>query len=85
MLRFFDGHRYGAGQRHGAMIGYVMDGNLPNALKSVINQIHAQRVVLKLRGRLSPSVLVAGRPEAHQSEHDRLADPLTLHHLLLCV
>jgi hypothetical protein len=85
MSRFFDEHKYGAGQRHGGMIGYVMDGQLLRAVRSVTKQIDAERVALRLSGRLSPSVLVSERPEVYQTEHSRLLAPLTLHHLFLCV
>lgn len=85
MSRFFDAHNYGAGQRHGGMIGFVMDGQLRRAIASVAKCVNTERTALSLRGVLSPSVLISGRPEVLQTEHDRTAAPLTLHHLFLCV
>lgn len=88
MLRFFDRHAYGAGQRHGGMIGYVMDGRRDLALRALQTRIGGTRTALGLRGQparrpLAPSSFLRGREEAHQSEHLRDQTPLTLHHLLL--
>lgn len=86
MLRFVDG-RYGAHSAHGGMMGYVMDGNVPLAMKGVGASIKTEKKKLRQRGRkgLNRSSLFPRKPAVRETSHDRGSSAIRVHHLFLRV
>lgn len=86
MQRFVDG-KYARRVRHGAMLGYVLDGDVPRALRNVLRNIRANHVALRMRppGNWDQSAI---RPEdsgARETSHRRTFETLTfrIHHLFV--
>ena len=92
MMAFVDG-QYSTGLAAGGMLGYVMDGDVQNALKGLAARIEARTGPLKLlaSSKLSSSSLafsiVKGVAGTHLGEtgHDLKSHQLRLFHLLLPV
>ena len=72
MGRFIMG-KYAPGQPHGAMIGYVMDGDIATAKLAVIALVHARRAELKLTSGPAWEVsrFLPSEPDVHQTRHRR--------------
>ncbi len=95
MMCFITG-RYSHGLRAGAMLGYVFDGDVTRARKSIADSITKHREKLKLRpeGDLAESNIAPGISGITESLHSLsdevdLADPtlgdFTIYHLLVAV
>ncbi len=72
MGRFIIG-KYAPSQPHGAMIGYVMDGDIAAAKSAVIALVHARRTELKLTSGPAWEVsrFLPSEPDVHQTRHRR--------------
>jgi hypothetical protein len=91
MGRFIIG-KYAPGQPHGAMIGYVMDGDMAMAKAAVIALVHARRSELKLTSgpTWEVSQFLPNEPDVHQTRHRRelntgTGGAFTLQHMFLSV
>ncbi len=91
MGRFIIG-KYAPGQPHGAMIGYVMDGNIAPAKSAVIALVHIRRTELKLTSgpTWEISQFLPSEPDVHQTRHrrelnKRAGGAFTLQHIFLTV
>jgi hypothetical protein len=91
MGRFIIG-KYAPGQPHGAMIGYVMDGDIATAKSAVIALVHARRNELKLTSgpAWGVSQFLPSEPDVHQTRHRcesgmRARGAFTLQHIFLAV
>ncbi len=91
MGRFIIG-KYAPSQPHGAMIGYVMDGNIATAKSAVIALVHARRAELKLTSgpAWEVSQFLPNEPDVHQTRHRRelntgAGEAFTLQHMFLSV
>jgi len=86
MMRFVVG-TYARGLAHGGMIGYVMDGKIPLAMKAVDNAIRKKQVQLRQRepAGLNESSLRPNSEQVRETTHRRVAKDVTLHHVFLGV
>jgi hypothetical protein len=86
MYRFIDG-QYSRRQRHGGMLGYVLDGRVEHATKLVATNIRGKRKRLCMSepASLGPSTLRPDRPEARETNHSLDRGAFRLHHLFLSV
>ena len=85
MRRFVDG-KYASNLPCGGMLGYVMDNRLDEAFAKVQGEIEARRTTLKLKAKDSlrtPSSTVPRYRWSADSFHERNADKLCIHHLLV--
>lgn len=84
MIKFIN-DTYGAGHPCGAMIGYVMDGNLSSALVTIKTLIKKNRGLLQIGpgGDYCLSPLMAKYPHNGETKHDRSDGHFVIYHLLL--
>ncbi len=86
MMRFVTG-QYSRAVKHGGMIGYVRDGNVPAAIGNVEANIRTHHVALGMTppAAFSPSTALAGETRARETRHQRVqqAGPFTIHHLFV--
>jgi hypothetical protein len=86
MMRFVTG-QYSRAVRHGAMIGYVRDGNVTSAMSRVEENIRSrhQELAMKAPGGFVTSGLLVGTPTAKETNHHRARDKYVfrLHHLFI--
>ena len=78
---------YAAGLVHGGMIGYVMDGKVPLAIKTVDNSIKKKHVLLRQRKPLglNKSAIRPHSRHVRETTHCRDSKNITLHHVFLAV
>jgi hypothetical protein len=71
MQRFVDG-KYSRRVLHGGMIGYVLDGDIPRAMKNVLNNIRTHHASLRMEppGGWEDSQLRPDDPSAKETHHD---------------
>jgi hypothetical protein len=83
MQRFVDG-KYGRHVHHGGMLGYVLDGDVPRAMRNVLANIRARHEALGMDppGDWGESPSRPGDAQARESEHRRAHTPerFRLHH-----
>ncbi|MCY3019331.1 MAG: hypothetical protein NTW87_09940 [Planctomycetota bacterium] len=91
MGRFISG-KYAPGQFHGAMLGYVMDGNVVDAKENVASLIkkHSTRLCIESGGEWESSRFLPKEKDVHQTRHhlDKGAPTqrkLALQHIFLAV
>ena len=86
MLRFVTG-QYSKAVRHGGMLGYVLDGNVPGALSSVEVNIREHHLVLRMvpPGALEPSAALPDQRHARETAHQRVHEArlFRIHHLFM--
>lgn len=82
MMRFISG-KYAKGLRAGGMLGYVMDGNLQNAVNDIEKQIKKKAPVLKIKGGLSASSLFPSKKNARETQHNLTGRDFEIHHVFL--
>ena len=84
MVKFIN-DTYGAGHPCGAMIGYVMDGNLASALVTIKSLIKKNRRLLQISpgGDYCLSPLMAKHTHNGETKHYRSDGNFVLYHLLL--
>ena len=86
MQRFVDG-KYGRHVHHGGMLGYVLDGDVPRAMRNVLANIRARHVALGMEapGDWTESTARPGDASAKESTHrrDHTAAEFRLHHQFL--
>jgi hypothetical protein len=84
VLKFVN-QTYGAGHPAGGMIGYVMDGDVPSALKAVLRRMQKNRSLLRVvdGGDYAPSRLMAGHPNNGETIHHRNSGRFVIYHVLL--
>ncbi len=83
MQRFIDG-KYGSHVHHGGMLGYVLDGDVPRAMRNVLANIPARHMALGMAspGDWEESSARPDDPFAKESRHRRArtATVFRLHH-----
>jgi len=87
MYRYFNG-KYATGLNKGGMLGYVMDGDTPEAQKHVKLAIEDRRTQLKMgvRKSLGPSSLFPGNPDVKETQHKLgPGGAFIIHHIFLAV
>ncbi|NQV23476.1 MAG: hypothetical protein HQ518_03820 [Rhodopirellula sp.] len=86
MLRFVTG-QYSRSVRHGGMLGYVLDGDVDNAIGNVEKNIRKHRAKLRILGSdaFLPSVYLNGIQTARESHHQRAHEsgPFRIHHMFM--
>jgi hypothetical protein len=86
MQRFVDG-KYSRYIWHGGMLGYVLDGQIANAIKNVETNIqaHASALGMTLPGSLLPSSLRPNDPSTKETRHRRVHETAVfhIHHLFM--
>lgn len=86
MLRFVSG-QYARAVRHGSMLGYVLDGDVPAAIGNVETNVRSQHVALCMDapGTLHPSSILTDLAAARESLHRRVhgPTPFRIHHLFM--
>ena len=86
MQRFVDG-KYSRQVRHGAMLGYVMDGDVGRAMKNVFNNIQKNHVALGMDppGKWERSTVPTGDSHARETEHRRSSETsgFRIHHIFV--
>jgi hypothetical protein len=86
MDRFVTG-KYAGGLDKGGMLGYVMDGQIDDAIAAVTKAIEARRTQLKMdkAATLSPSSLRPGKNQVKETHHHQKDKPFTIHHVFVPV
>jgi hypothetical protein len=86
MLRFVSG-QYAGAVRHGGMLGYVLNGDVPGAIAGVEDNIRNMRQALGMEppGGFQPSSIRPADDQARETRHSRAhnQDPFTLSHLFM--
>jgi len=86
MLRFVTG-QYSKAVRHGGMIGYVLDGNVSEAMTNVEANIQTHHVVLCMAapGTLQSSAVLPSDGRARETHHQRTHETtlFRIHHLFM--
>lgn len=86
MLRFVTG-QYSKAVRHGGMIGYVLDGNVPSAIASVEENVrkHHSALGMPAPGDVLQSTFLTGDARARETHHKRTheAQAFRIHHLFV--
>jgi hypothetical protein len=86
MSRFVRG-QYSAMVRHGGMLGYVLNGNVNQAVQSVSDAIQARHVDLGMQppGEIQPSSIRPSDERFRETQHVRQgsADPFQIHHIFV--
>ncbi len=72
MRRFVDG-KYGRHVHHGGMLGYVLDGDVPRAMRNVLSNIRTHHAALGMDppGEWTESRVRQGDDQSRESEHQR--------------
>jgi hypothetical protein len=87
MQRFVDG-KYSRFVRHGAMLAYVLDKDINNAMKNVENNIHNRLTQLRMDANsgFEASTILANDPCAKETHHLRDGENVVfhIHHLFCC-
>jgi len=86
MQRFVDG-KYARFVRHGAMLAYVLDGNIGRATANIEKNIRKRRVELLLDGKAEflPSTNRPSDPQTRETRHRRVHEKevFRLHHIFV--
>ena len=86
MLRFVAG-KYSRYVDHAGMLGYVLDGDIPRAMRNVLNNIRSHHESLRMAspGDWIESPYRSGDPHARETRHQRLheTEPFRIHHLFV--
>ncbi len=84
MVRFVTG-QYASGVREGGMIGYVLDGRLDHAKKTVEKNIRKKCSELRMQppGVVHASRFLKDKPSVGETEHDLGRGRFVIHHLFL--
>jgi hypothetical protein len=86
MLRFVTG-QYSKAVRHGGMIGYVLDGNVSEAMTNVEANIQTHHIVLCMAapGTLQSSAVLPSDGRARETHHQRTHETTVfrIHHLFM--
>lgn len=86
MQRFVDG-QYARHVRHGAMLGYVLDGDIDRAMQNVDNNVNARLSELRMDqgGGLADSSVRPGDPQTKETQHHREHENTVfrIHHLFV--
>jgi hypothetical protein len=86
MLRFVTG-QYSKAVHHGGMMGYVLDGNIPNAVTNVEGNIHQQQAKLCVGNPATflPSSVLINEARARETRHQRAHESVVfrIHHLFM--
>lgn len=86
MMRFVSG-QYSSAVRHGGMLGYVLDGNVPTAINNVAKNVRKRCAALAMQppGELGRSTILPNETGARETEHRRKHDSalFQIHHLFL--
>lgn len=86
MMRFVTG-QYSKMVRHGGMIGYVLDGRVPDAMSNVEANIAQRHQELRMNppGAFRPSEVLTGDSSARETHHQRAHETGTfcIHHLFM--
>ena len=84
MMRFVTG-QYAKAVKHGGMVGYVLDGDIPSAINNIQRNVKRNCVILKMDkpGLLHPSSIMAHISTAKETFHQRNGEmqPFRVHHL----
>ena len=84
MLRFVTG-QYSKAVHHGGMMGYVLDGNIPNAVTNVEGNIQQQQAKLSIGNPATflPSSVLINEARARETRHQRAHESVVfrIHHL----
>lgn len=85
MIRFITG-QYSKAVRHGGMLAYVLDGDVPSAVRNVEKNIRLKHVVLGMTppGAFVPSTILDDK-RARESHHQRNyeSELFRIHHLFM--
>jgi hypothetical protein len=86
MLRFVTG-QYASAVRHGGMLGYVLNGDVPGAITGVednIRKLH-QELGMEQPGSFQASTVRPADERARETRHRRAhnPEPFNLHHLFM--
>lgn len=86
MIRFING-QYANTVRHGGMLGYVLNGDIPSAIASIESNVRSHHVVLGMDppGTLQASSIVPAVQTARESHHRRASRVASfrIHHLFV--
>jgi hypothetical protein len=86
MMRFITG-QYGKLARSGGMIGYVVDGRIPEAIRNVAQNVRNRHEDLGMTppGEFLMSAIHPANPNARETHHTRRHDPspFCIHHLFM--
>lgn len=86
VTRFVSG-QYASRVRHGGMLGYVLDGNVPQAIANVENNLRERQVDLGMEppGEFVPSTVLPEDERAKETRHRRglHTEQFLLHHLFM--
>lgn len=86
MQRFVDG-KYARFVRHGAMLAYVLDGNINRAMQNVENNIRNRRAELRMdkNGGFLASTILPDDPRTKETRHRRAHEKaiFRIHHLFV--
>jgi hypothetical protein len=86
MIRFITG-QYSKAVRHGGMLAYVLDGDVPRAISNVEANIRLKHAELGMSapGALFRSAILAGDDRARETHHERAFETglFRIHHLFM--
>ena len=82
MMRFVRA-QYAQALPFGAMLGYVMDGDVPFALRSVKQRIHKNAPALHCEENLPKDFEPLGKFHSFFTKHQRTSCEIELHHFML--
>jgi hypothetical protein len=86
MVRFVTG-KYAKGLDKGGMVGYVMDGQLDDAILAVKEAVEQRRELLKMekKATLDESSLRPNEKRVKETKHKQAKRPFLIHHIFLPV
>jgi hypothetical protein len=86
MARFVTG-KYAAGLDKGGMLGYVMDGQIDDAITAVTKAVESRRSKLKMEAKatLSTSSLRPKKSQVKETRHLQDGKPFAIHHVFVPV
>ena len=88
MMRFVTG-KYSQTVRHGGMIGYVLDGNVSDAISNVAANIqqNQEKLCMEPPGAFQPSAILTQESGARETDHQRSQETrkFRIHHLFVPV
>jgi len=86
MMRFVSG-KYSAVGRNGGMLGYVLDGNITQAIENVSRIIQNRHLDLGMQppGHINTSTVRPGDSRVRETQHKRRhnSDPFQIHHIFV--